>query len=116
MKFIISMLRYTYKKIFLLLMASLLVLSFSSKVEGYLAFIGCFTCNGNYGIYSFQFDPLNGKTASQLFSSKNDNPYYINTSRDVKILYASNRVDNRIVRFSSNPEIGKPECVRFLVL
>ena len=84
---------WNYGIIFLLLVFQFLI-SCNTNDYNYRVFVGTYTDNGSEGIYSFQFDPEDGKTTQPILAAKSDNPSFIVIDKEGKFLYAVNEVDN----------------------
>lgn len=76
------------------LVTSTTFISCNSDNYKHLVFIGPYTDNGSEGIYSFQFNPEDGKTTQPILAAISDNPSFIAVDNEGKILYAVNEVDN----------------------
>ena len=86
--------RYWYYGIIFLLLVFQFLISCNTDDYNYRVFVGTYTDNGSEGIYSFQFDPEDGKTTQPILAAKSDNPSFIVIDKEGKFLYAVNEVDN----------------------
>lgn len=80
--------------IFLFLVALAFFISCNSDNHKPLVFIGTYTGDGSEGIYSFQFEPEDGKTTKPILAARSDNPSFIAIDDEGRFLYAVNEVDN----------------------
>ncbi len=70
--------------------------SCASQTSGsgkYFVYVGTYTSHGGKGIYSYRFDPANGKLISLGLAAESDNPSFLTTDPTDNFLYAVNEVD-----------------------
>jgi 6-phosphogluconolactonase len=86
----------------------LLLIASAAYAADFIVFAGTYTRNGSKGIYSFRFQPTNGKLTPLGVAAETPSPSFLIESANHRFLYAVNESrDNTVSAFEIDAKTGK---------